>query len=71
MAHKLKVKFENGVMSVKVDNVDVPTIKTIVLKSTGTSITANLTHNSFNVDLTSAEGEIEFVIPESLAKALK
>lgn len=71
MANKLNVKFENGKMNVKVDGDKIETIQAIVLKSTGTSITCDFTHNSFSGTVTSDEGEIEFDIPPELARALK
>lgn len=71
MSHKLKVKFENGEMKVKLDGENISSVKAIIMKSTGVSVDCSLTHNSFSVDLISQEGDIEFVIPDSLYEALK
>ena len=71
MPHKLKVSFESGVMKVELDDVQINTINAIILKSTGVSINCNLTHNSFGCELTSQQGEIEFVIPDSIYEALR
>jgi len=70
MPHKLKVTFESGAKKIELDGKEVKTIKAISLKTVGATVKCDLTHNSFGVDLTSQEGEIEFVIPDSLAEAL-
>jgi len=70
MPHKLKVTFESGTKKVELDGKEVNTLKGVSLKMVGATVECNLTHNSFGVDLTSREGEIEFVIPDSLAEAL-
>lgn len=71
MPHRLKVSFESEVMKVELDGVEITSIKAIIMKSTGVSINCNLTHSSFGCELTSQEGEIEFVIPDSIYEALK
>lgn len=70
MSHKLKVTFASGAKKILLDGEEINTLKGISLKTAGATVECSLTHNSFVVSLTSEEGELEFVIPDSLAEAL-
>lgn len=75
MPHKLKVTFASGVKTIEVDGVEISTIKAVSLRIVGATAVCELlrddaANNSFGANLTSEEGEIEFVIPDSLAEAL-
>lgn len=71
MPHKLKVTFEAGVRTIELDGQEINTVKAIMMKSSGHNLECQFTHNAFGATMTSQEGEIEFVIPDSLAEALK
>lgn len=71
MTHSLKVKFVSGVMTTELDGAPCSTVNGVVIRSTGISVDCTVVSNSLNIDLTSQEGEIEFVIPDSLYEALK